>query len=161
MRCTKCFTSNIFTMIKSIFKLTNFINGAMYFLQMILVGFRQNYQDYKLGASYGWSSSLYCHMRNSGQITIGKMHSTLVETFVYVNGMKTVWRNRNMIIASGKLSMKSIIFMIIGLIRIINFWRSEWSITEEQIQRFTGSLPSPSSGRHPRPWDSYQLTENL
>ena len=35
--------------------LTNFTNGAMYSLQMILVGFRQNYYHYKLGASYGWS----------------------------------------------------------------------------------------------------------
>ena len=87
-RCIKCFISNIFTMIKSIFKLTNFTNGAMYSQQMISVGFRQNYHDYKLGASYGWSSSLYCPMRNSGN-NDRALHFSWY-TFVNVNGMKTV-----------------------------------------------------------------------
>ena len=33
----------------------------------------------KWGASSRWSSSLYCPVQNSGQMTIGKTHSTLYE----------------------------------------------------------------------------------
>ena len=35
----------------------------------------------KWGASSRWSSSLYCHKRNSDEMTIGKTHPTLVYRF--------------------------------------------------------------------------------
>ena len=42
----------------------------------------------KWGASFRWSSSLYCPMRNSVQITIEKTHSTLCSDLKY-NDLKT------------------------------------------------------------------------
>ena len=58
----------------------------------------------KWGASSRWSSSLNCHIRKSGQITIGKTHPTLILWklynmiyFVYIifwkHKKRTCWKN--------------------------------------------------------------------